>query len=101
LTAISTNDLDFAKKIIDSGAASEAGLVKARSAASKTSDEKKRKERLALFEGLDLPEPEAVPKATAEQLQRYVGKYKGPTFTIEVEVKDDRVATGFQRSTQI
>ncbi len=94
-SAIATSDFEFAKKIIESKAASEPALIKARDAARKKGDDEKIQELLELLETLDLPQPDPVEKMTPEMLQRYVGKYKSQSFVIDVELDDDQLKLGF------
>ena len=51
-------------------------------------DKETKEKFMKLFEGLDLAEAMPAAQSTAEQLKRFVGKYKGQSFTLNIPWTD-------------
>ena len=85
LNAISSEDSEFAKKIIDLKSDEKEVLIKARDAALRIKDEEKKNEMTALFESLELPAP-VVFTLSKETLDALTGKYSSEEIAIEVSL---------------
>lgn len=100
LGAISSDDLEFARKILDTDAVSKKGILKARDSILTMEDTKKQTERLALFKRFDLPEPSPAMELTPEMLKRYAGTYKSERFTVAIEASEKSLKMAFNGGDQ-
>jgi outer membrane protein assembly factor BamB len=99
LSAIQAGDDEFAKSILDTKAASEAGMVRARDAAVKMASKAQKHEELpALFADFDLPDAVPLEPMTPEMLKKFDGKYQGPGFSVSVEADDEELMLGFNEN---
>lgn len=92
--AITSNDLEYAKQILDTDALTKKELLKVRDSVLRIKDEDKQKKSLALFDEFNLPEPKTATKLTAEMAKQYEGKYKSDRFTADIEAKEDGLTIG-------
>ena len=95
LGAITDNDLEYAQMVMETGAVSEKGLLKARDSVLRMKDSDKQSKLLDLFKKLDLPESSKAGELTPATLKRYEGKYTGEKFSIEVEATEESLKLGF------
>jgi len=94
MSAISSNDVEYAKKIIAMKSDQTETLVKARDAAMRIKDDENKQKMLALFTDLKLPEPKIV-KLSDETLKALVGKYSNDRISIEMSLDDKKPMIAF------
>ncbi|MEM9410606.1 MAG: PQQ-binding-like beta-propeller repeat protein [Planctomycetota bacterium] len=94
LSAVSRNDLDFARRIVEAEVCSETGLLKARDAIASLSGDQAKEKMLSVFAPLDLPETEKI-SVSPEVLKRYVGNYASDRFKAEITQKKNRLYISF------
>ena len=94
INAVSGNDVEYAKKIIELKSEQKDSMVKARDAALRIKDEDQKKEMVALFAALELPEPVtfSMPRTTLDAL---VGKYANERISIELSLDGDKPMVAF------
>lgn len=94
INAMSSDDVEFAKKIIELKKEETETLIKARDAALRIKDEEKQKKMVALFESLELPEPVVV-TFSKETLDALVGKYSSEEISFEMSVVEEKPMIAF------
>jgi outer membrane protein assembly factor BamB len=94
LLAVTANNIEFTEAILKTKSMPEKSLLKARTIARNSSNKKKKKDLLALFEPLNLPEQSEF-KLDPDTLDRYTGKYTSDQFNAEVTTKDDKLLIKF------
>ena len=94
MNAISGNEVEYAKKIIELKGEEKDAMIKARDAALRIKDDEKKEKMLAIFESLELPEPVTV-SLSKETLKALVGKYTSDNISIELSLEDDKPMIAF------
>jgi outer membrane protein assembly factor BamB len=100
LNAVSSDEVDFAKQIVDLKSDQTESLIKARDAALRIKDEKKKEKMVALFAELDLPEPEVIvfSKETQDAL---LGKFSNDRISVEITLDKTTPMIAFNGGTAI
>ena len=91
MSAVASANVEFTQIVLDSGAVSDQAMQRAKQVA----DTKDNEALSALFASLELPDSEPAFAPTAEDLKRYLGKYKQGGNTVSIEQQDDQIKIRF------